>query len=150
MSRLTISTPDTTRQDSKSALDFTYWVIDTATEFYTSNMAALDFEGLAAYEQASVDLVRFAAAQVGIDLPPNLDGIISAIRTEETTEDPERCFRLRGSLLFRERGIAVCLGDGKRLVETQGLSVIVRYITALERQPDFWSMGARVPGMVYL
>lgn len=150
MSRLEISTPDATRRGSLSALSFAYIVIDSGTQFYTSKTAALEFEGLPENEQVSLDMVRFASIQVGVDLPTTLERLKTLIEsTDNTLDPPTKGLRTRGALMFKNRGIAVSLGDGKRIVESQGADNIVRWTTSRERSAGFWDMAGRIPGVTY-
>lgn len=141
-------TEDTTRE-TQSALDFMYIVIDSCNVIYTRSIAVKDFAGLAEDETASVDLVRFGCDQVGIEVPASFSLLSSLTVDEETRIDPVECLRVRGGLLFRNQGIAISVGDGKRLVEATGTDVTIRYMTGVEMAEGFWDFAAKVPGMMY-
>lgn len=148
MSKIAVSTPDSERIDSQSALDFMYWAVDMCGTFYPRSTAVTDFVGSPSDEALSVNMAVFCLSQVGIPVTEDFDSLYNYCIDGSTTLAD--AIHTRGAFLFRGRGIAYCLGDSQRIIEAVGNEYVLRFLSDTEKVEGYWSLTARVPGMVYL
>jgi hypothetical protein len=145
-----IGTPDSGRLDSKSSLDFSYWVISSVDTFQPRNTASIVFSGSSDDEIPCIQLLLYGATQVGVDIPADFDMLLNKINSGGYAADPTTLFRTRGALLIKNRGIAVTVGDDKRIVETVGGIYLCRALVDTERAAGFWDSGAFLPNLRYM
>ena len=142
-------TPDFGRLESYSALDFAYWVLTNVDISLSRSESVFEFQGSYDDEDLCMETIRTALDQVGIAIPETFDTFYADCSGNDQFVSQEKAFRMRGSLLFRGRGIAMSLGDDRRITEIRDGLTYVRYLTDIEREPGYWQ-GSTVLEMVYL
>lgn len=148
MSLMENDTPENDREDSQSALDFAYWMLEYASDSYLRSSTFRPHEGTEDSGENMLQALSFALAQIDISLPTEDYGIFRK-RCKPLTITFKKAANTRGALMFRNKGVVMSLGDGKRIMEYFDEQYIVRYLTDLERTPVFWEC-ALVPRMVYV
>lgn len=140
--------PDVDRIDSKSALDFTYWVLTYVDFSYPRQAPLTPHKGEEDQSEAMMQAILFASSQVNLRL-----------QTADITKFKkyclrrpvsfQQCLRDRGGIMFKGMNVYVSLGDSKRVMEYLDDSFVIRYLTNAERNPDLWEC-TRIPDMIYL
>ncbi len=91
------------------------------------------------------ELVQWAAAQVGVQIPDGTMNQLPHIQRNGGSMSVDEALRTRGALLFRPGHVAISLGDG-RTIEARGSAYGVGIFNAHGRG---WTAGGRIPGMQY-
>lgn len=129
------------RQNTRSAMDFAYWSTINAIPYPVHGVIVL---GSTTRLDGS-ELLTWCAGQVGLPIP--FTPSVAAYRAWCTDIMPvSTALAIRGSVLFSDTGIAICLGFST-VVEAHGDHHYIRRLHGIEQSA--WSHGALIPGVVY-
>lgn len=150
MSTADFDAPDASREGSLSSLDFVYYVLDGVDTYHDHTELLPDFIGSADDEEMSMDQVVFNAEIVGVTMPQGFDKAVEFFEAKADQITVRTALRKRGALLVKNRGIAISLGDTRRVVEARDGEYIVRFLNAAEKVEGFWTNAVLLPGMRYM
>ena len=135
-----VGTPSTMmRVGTLSPYDFAFW----ASTFIADGTPEDYFED--GPETTGAPLVWWAAAQVGVSVPPELYFLTPALSNHLITVDV--ALKTRGALLVGIDNIAVCMGLDDVVGVINGR--YYQYKTTATSTNPVWEYGAHVPGLLY-
>lgn len=141
-----LETPDVTREESLSSLDFAYMALMGVTLPMPYGTSVEPFVGPEDSEEEAVEFIRECARQVGVETPSTFEGIVSQI----VPMSPATAMRRRGTVLVKGRGFAISLGCTKRIVVASEGIVVARYLVTSELSSSYWDAAGTLRGMVSL
>ena len=135
-----VGTPsDTMRIGTLSPYDFAYW----ASTFVTEGTPDDYFED--GPETTGAPLVSWAAAQVGVTVPPEFYFLTPALSGGLITV--ATALKTRGALLVGIDQVAVCMGLDDVVGVVRGR--YYQYKTTATSTNPVWEYGAQIPGLIY-
>lgn len=136
-----------TRKDTRSALDFTYWIISLVEVNYDDGSALfIPSED----ESLMRNVIASSASIVGIDLPRTMERLLHHVARQEGQISVLSAFRTRGAILHRNGIMHVSAGDGKRLVGIDSSAALSYYTAPSElHRESSWDGAFQIPEMVY-
>lgn len=140
--------PELDRIDSKSALDFTYWVLTYVDFSYPRNAPLTPHSGEEDQSEAMMQAIHFASSQINLRLQTSDMGKFKKYCLRKQVSF-EQCLRDRGGIMFKGNSVCVSLGDSKRIIEYLDDSFVIRYLSNSEMTSDAWEC-TRIPDMIYL
>lgn len=137
------------RTQSKSSLDFTYWIISNVEQNYIAGTKEL-FEPTVDHTIMR-QAIRNASAIVGVTVPNKHAAILAAVERYESDVNVLDALHTRGAVLRAGERLVVSMGNGKHLVGVNATNALSIYLINNEdREPSTWDGAFYVPGMVYL
>lgn len=138
------------RTESKSALDFIYWVLESVEENYQAVGETAVF--LPAVSGTVIhDLIIECAQVCEVAVPTTFSALMAKIDRYEATTSVETAFRRRGAVLHRNGLLYVSMGDGRRLVGADESGFVSLYrMSEAELEPSTWDGAFLIPEMVYM
>ena len=142
-------TPEPSRNDGKSSLDFAHWAMVSVEDSYPRSVPlgmpepSLDATG------ADYSFVKDCLERTGIALPDLADdgqnlGLV--VYRHFQTIPLDKALRTRGAIVYRQGRMAICMGF-RFVVYSVDTTFIYRYISYEEELQ--WDFGLQVKGMTY-
>lgn len=138
------------RTDGRSALDFTYWILENLEENYQA-VGTDDIFVPAADGSILQTIIVDCAMICGVDIPRTFSALMAEVNRYGTAVTVEAAMGTRGAILHREGFLTVSVGDEERLVgiDIDG-SVSLYQASETERNPAHWDGAFQLPEMRYL
>lgn len=140
--------PEADRVDSKSALDFTYWMLGYVEFSYPRSAVLTPHNGEEIQSEAIMQAIMFASGQIGLSMV-TADFAKFKKYCQRNPVSLERCLRDRGGIMFQGDNVVMSLGDSKRVLEYLDDSYVIRYLSKNDIQEGVWEC-TRIPDMIYL
>lgn len=138
------------RTDGRSALDFTYWILENVEENYQAIGADAVYSS--GTDDTIMQTVIVDCAQIcGVEIPRTFDALMALVDRYDTATTPETALGIRGAVLYQKGRLVVSVGDERRLVGTDIDGAVSLYrMTGTDLDPGIWDGAFLLPEMRYL